>query len=185
MNITKQDIDFLNVAIDKQVDIVAEVIDKIVSEYTSNLDKIMLEVKHNVIERQPAPINELEKYFLELSTEIYFISSNTEKLGMYDYVSKLKAQETYNDAYLKYIEDGASAKKKPTVAELTALAEKDSTEDNVMHDIYMRAYKIIKNKVSSAELIVSSLSKILTSRLQESQMNTDRVERQLLNNQEI
>lgn len=185
MNITLDKVNEMQNTTDEQVSIVSSVADKIVSEYTENLDKIMLEVKHNVIEKQPAPINELEKYFLELSTEIYFISSNTEKLGMYDYVSKLKAQETYNDAYLKYIEDGASAKKKPTVAELTALAEKDSTEDNVMHDIYMRAYKIIKNKVSSAELIVSSLSKILTSRLQESQMNTDRVERQLLNNQEI
>lgn len=104
-----------------------------------------------------------------------------ETLGVYDSISKSKAQEVYNNSYLKYQYDTSGDKKKPTVAELTAMSENDSLYDRTVNELYGRAYKIVKNKIASAESMVSTLSKILSHRIQESQMTSTQTGRQILN----
>ena len=49
-----------------------------------------------------------------------FMCANVEKLGLFDSLSKAKAQETYNMRYLEYQHknDGVVGSKKPTVAEM-------------------------------------------------------------------
>ena len=104
-----------------------------------------------------------------------------EKLGVYDSISKSKAQETYNNKYLYYQYSTEDNKKKPTVAELTAMAENESLYDKTVNDLYSKAYKIVKNKVSAAETMVGTLSKILSHRVQESQMIVSQTGKRILN----
>jgi hypothetical protein len=113
--------------------------------------------------------------------------ATVEKLGLFDSLSKSKAQETYNLKYLEYQHknDGVVGSKKPTVAEITAQAETASLYDSTMSDVYAKAYKTIKNKISAAETMISTLSKILSHRMQESQLTTKQTERQILNESNI
>ena len=166
---------------------VVAIIDNVVNEYSVDLDKVMNEIHNNVICDQCPAIVTIEKYFLELSNCLYRMCERVEKLGVFDSISKSKAQETYNMKYLEHQSSnmGVSGAKKPTVAESTATAEMEALYDKTVNDIYSRAYKILKNKISAAETMVTTLSKILSHRMQESQLTVSQTGRQILNEGEV
>ena len=166
---------------------VVAIIDNVVNEYSVDLDKVMNEIHNNVICDQCPAIVTIEKYFLELSNCLYRMCERVEKLGVFDSISKSKAQETYNMKYLEHQASnmGVPGAKKPTVAESTANAEMEALYDKTVNDIYSRAYKILKNKISAAETMVSTLSKILSHRIQESQMIVTQTGRQILNEGDV
>ena len=156
----------------------------VVNQYTSDLDAIMYGVERDILQTPNPAIYTIEQYFLNLSSCLYFMCERVEKLGIYDSISKSKAQETYNNSYLKYQYNNTEDKKKPTVAELTALSEQDALYDRTINDLYSKAYKVVKNKISAAETMINTLSKILSHRVQESQMTVSQTGRQILNESE-
>lgn len=162
---------------------VSTIIDNVVTEYSSDLDKVMDDIYNNIICDQCPAIMTIEKYFLELSNCLYRMCEKVERLGVFDSISKSKAQETYNMKYLEHQASniGKTGAKKPTVAESTANAEMEALYDRTVNDIYSRSYKILKNKISAAETMVSTLSKILSHRIQESNMMSNQTERRILN----
>ena len=170
-----------------------DIIDSVVKSYTGELDRIMCMIKTDIVDKTtPAPIEIIEKYFLELSNCLYFIGEESEKLGIYDSISKSVAKETFNNNYmsdeLAFDEKG----KKKTVAELTALAENASIYEQTVNDIYNKAYKTVKAKVSSAENMCSALNKIMSRRMSELQLSstmpatfTTNPNKQILNEGEV
>ena len=162
---------------------VSTIIDNVVTEYSSDLDKVMDDIYNNIICDKCPAIMTIEKYFLELSNCLYRMCEKVERLGVFDSISKSKAQETYNMKYLEHQASniGKTGAKKPTVAESTANAEMEALYDRTVNDIYSRSYKILKNKISAAETMVSTLSKILSHRIQESNMMSNQTERRILN----
>ena len=127
-------------------------------------------------------IDVIEKHFLKLSALIYSSIENVEKLGIFDDVSKAKAKESYNNIYLNTIDE--SQAKKPTAAELTAKAERGTIVETSVNSIYSRSYKMYKSKIDAAQGMVSTLSKVLSKRMQETQfsVNVDtKSERKILN----
>ena len=169
------------------VSYVENIINNIVKEYSFDLDNIMENIYNNIINDEYPAINTIEKYFMELSNCLYFMCEKSERLGVFDSISKSKAQETYNIKYLEHQHstDGKVGAKKPTVAESQAVSENASIYDKTVNDLYNRAYKIIKSKVSAAETMVSTLSKILSHRMQESQLVSMQTGRKILNEEAI
>ena len=169
--------------VDENVKSIEYIIDETVKDYSSELDRIMAEVYTNVVSIEYPAINTVEKYFLELSNCLYMMCEKSEKLGLYDSISKAKAQDTYNQKYLEHqhSNEGVVGAKKPTVAESQAISESAALYDKTVNELYSKAYKIIKAKVSAAETMVSALSKILSHRMQESQLTSMQTGRQLLN----
>ena len=169
------------------VSYVENIINDIVKEYSSDLDSIMENIYNNIINDEYPAINTIEKYFMELSNCLYFMCEKSERLGVFDSISKSKAQETYNIKYLEHQHstDGKVGAKKPTVAESQAVSENASIYDKTVNDLYNKAYKIIKSKVSAAETMVSTLSKILSHRMQESQLVSMQTGRKILNEETV
>lgn len=159
--------------------VLEELLHTVLTQYTADLDALMLEINDNVLSDPNPAIITIEKYFLELSSCLYFMCEKVEKLGIYDSLGKSKAQEVYNQSYLRHQYD--ENKKKPTVAELSALSEADALYDKTVSDIYAKAYRTVKNKVASAETMVGTLSKVLSHRMQESQLTMTQTGRQILN----
>lgn len=143
------------------------IIDRIVLAETEALDNIMKDIHDNIIDADYPDTALIEKYFLELSNCLYFMAERVEKLGMWDAVGKIQYKETYNNAYM----NPNIEKAKPTVAELTALAEGASTYDQVASEIYSKAYKIIKGKIDAADTMISTLSKLVSKRISEMQLS--------------
>ena len=65
---------------------------------------------------------------------------------------------------------GALSSNKPTVAMLTIAAENGSVNETVVNAIYARSYKIFKFKVDSGFEMVKTLSKIISKRMTENQL---------------
>ena len=141
--------------------------DSLVLGYTSDLDQLMVRVHVDTVENE-ATDAQLEKYILELSNALYFIGSRLEAMGIKDDLSKLAAKQVYNEAYLDAPLD--SKGKKPTVAELSAMAEDSSRYETIMNNIYSRAYRQIKYKVDAAYEMLASLRKVISKRMQEAQL---------------
>ena len=163
------------------------IINDVVNEYSKDLDIVMDDIYTNIISDSCPAIITIEKYFLELSNCLYRMCEKVEKLGVFDSISKSNAQETYNTKYLEHQSSniGKPGAKKPTVAESTANAEMESLYEKTVNDIYSKSYKILKNKISAAETMVTTLSKILSHRIQESQMTVSQTGRQILNEGEV
>jgi hypothetical protein len=149
------------------------VFEKVVDSYTRSLDEIMAEIHDEIVEKDYPSTDVLEKYLLKLSNCIYFISERAEKLGVYDALTKSAFKETYNNIYLENQSSnvGVVGAKKPTVAESTAIAENGSVYEATINDLYNRVYKTVKAKLDSANTMLSSISKLISRRMSEMQMN--------------
>ena len=171
-NLDKDKLEKLTDSVSQNVSYADNIICGVVKAYTGELDRIMCMIKTDIVDKdQPATTEVIEKYFLELSNCLYFIGQEAEKLGIYDSISKSVAKETFNNYYMDDTIALDDKGKKRTVAELTALAENASIYEQTVNDIYNKAYKIVKSKVSSAENMCSALSKIMSRRMNEMQLS--------------
>lgn len=148
------------------------VFESVLDGYTRSLDEIMAEIHDEIVTKEHPSTDVLEKYLLKLSNCIYFISERAEKLGIYDALTKTAFKETYNKIYLDSQSSNINTPgaKKPTVAESTAVAENGSIYESVMNDLYNRVYKTVKVKLDSANTMLSSISKVISRRMSETQL---------------
>ena len=146
--------------------------DKLLVVYSADLDSIMERIKADCVEVEPSD-KMLESYTMELSNALYFVGQKLESVGIKDDLSKMAAKEIYNESYLNYLDIG-DAKKKPTVAELTALSEADAKYQTVVNSIYSRVYRQLKYKVDAAYEMLSSIRKIISKRMQDNQLSAAR-----------
>lgn len=175
--------DLINIKnnIEEKVDYFNTLCLEVVSKYAGDLDNLMKWVYSQIIQPDiPADSDQLEKALLELSNCVYFTYENLERVGIFDNLSKASYKEVYNEAYINNIEKDGEKRNKKTVAELTAIAESESQYESVINDIYSSAYIIIKNKISAAQTMIASISKILSKRMQETQVNEVSTRRRLV-----
>lgn len=144
----------------------------VVRKYSQALDDLMKEIYVVCIKSEDATLDNLEKYYLELSNMVYFMQEKVEQLGVYADMSGSASKEVYSKSYLSNsgLKD-ANGKSKSTVAELQAQANLDSQYESVVASIYDHAYRIVKNKVSSAQDLMNALRKIISSRNTEMQLS--------------
>ena len=145
-----------------------DIVVDIVSKYTKSLDDIMNKIKEALVDSDNITEPDVEKYFLELSSALYYIAEQSERLSVYDIISKAAYKEVYNAAYLGNQVKDAEKKNKTTVAENQAVAENASIYESAVNEMYSKAYKIVKLKVEAAQTMTSTLSKILSKKMQES-----------------
>ena len=157
---------------DNNVEAFQDICTKLVGYYATDLDELMLQVKEDVVDVDDVDTNTIEKYFLKLTNHLYFMGVQVETLGVYDDLSEISAKEEYNKTFID--SQGIApndTKSKVTVAERQAIAEETAKYGFTVNSIYNRAYKIIKFKIESAQEMVKTLSKVLSKRMVETQMD--------------
>ena len=160
MNITEQNVKYFK-----------DTCDKVVKSYSESLDNLMMDLYAECVKNPNPPIDTLERYYLELSNMIYFMIEKLEQLGVYADMSSSASKEVYSKSYLDLSMDkDDKGKSKATVAELQAKASIDSQYETVVSSIYDRAYKIVKGKVSSAQDMMNTLRRVLSTRTSEMQL---------------
>ena len=177
----KEQINTLKTNLEEKSNYFNEVCTAIVTQYAGDLDSLMKWIYQVIIQPDiPADSDSLEKAFLELSNCVYFTYENLEHVGIFETLSKATYKEVYNDHYISNIEKDGEKRNKKTVAELTAIAESNSQYESILSDIYSAAYSIIKNKISAAQTMIATLSKIMSKRMQESQSSDNSGRRRLV-----
>jgi hypothetical protein len=168
---------------------VSPILDDIQSGYSAPLDEVMKKIYNDIISSENPELPLVQKYFMELTNTLYFMTEKVEQLGLYDDISKSAAKDVYNNAYIKSTTVPTESGKKPTVAEITANAEKESLYQTTVNTLYDRAYRIFKAKYDSGYEMVKCLSKVISSRMQEMALaSTDNdigTRKVLLENQDI
>ena len=148
--------------------VVAEKCENIVKYFTSDLDAIM-DAINNDVKAGITDDNTLEEHFLKLTSVLYDISAKAEFLGLFEDNSmalyKMKFNELYSINSIK-VENG----KKPTQNDNTIYAETNSINEKLANNIYSRSFRIVKTKVDSANEMVKSLSKIISKRMSENDL---------------
>lgn len=164
-NIDTEKIDTLLQNTSSNVKYFNETCDKVIKEYCHSLDNLMREIYAVCIKSEEATLENLEKYYLELSNLVYFMISRVEQLGVFADMSLSASKEVYSKSYIaNSVDKDEKGKSKSTVAELQAQANLASQYESVVSSIYDHAYKVVKGKVSSAQDMCSCLKRIIMSR---------------------
>ena len=144
----------------------------VVKKYSEALDDLMKEIYVVCVKNEDTSLENLEKYYLELSNMIYFMNEKVEQLGVYADMSASASKEVFSKSYIAYSSNkDVEGKSKTTVKENEAKASLDAQYEEVVASIYDRAYKIVKNKVSSGQDLCNCLRKIISSRMAEMQLS--------------
>nr|DAD82719.1 MAG TPA: hypothetical protein [Siphoviridae sp. ctrpg19] len=145
---------------------------KTANSYTADLDELMNSLYNFITKPDEVETVIIERYYMELTNLLYFMSQKVETLNIYADIAKSKAKEAYNGYYLQFSsnkdEKGKSVR---TVAENTALSEQNSKTEATLGMVYESAYSIAKNKVAAGFEMVNTIRKVLSVR--QTQMQLD------------
>lgn len=144
----------------------------VVTAYSANLDSLMEAIYNSSIQEEAISTSAVERYYAELAGLLYFMSTEIEKLNIYNDMSKAAAREVYNKAYLSSSsEKDAKGKSVRTVAENTSIAEMSSQYETVVNQVYEHAYRTIRVKMDAANEMVTTLKNILKKRMSDDYIN--------------
>lgn len=144
------------------------VVGDLVAAYTQHLDNIMKDLYDTHLCDAATPIALLEEKLFELNNILYFMGDKLDTLSIKTDLAKRAAKEVYNNSYLGHqVKDAVDKKNKTTVAELSAIAERDSLYEATVEDMYEHAESRLKFKIDAGYQMVKAISKILSRRMTE------------------
>jgi len=154
MNIN--DINELQSIVDEKGKLINKMVNDIVDKCCSGLDSCIEEVEKELT-TPTFNIQDERLYTLiaRIPIELYYGSSQLERQGIKEDLSKAIKTEKYNEA----LQDTTG-----TVALKTSIAEDYAQKETILHNINSRAYRKIKSKLEYAYELLQSLKKIQTAR---------------------
>lgn len=133
---------------------IEELIFKIADKATADLDLIMQRYE-GWLQDNPTDA-ELEEVALQCTTLLYYAGEQMERVGLNEDIAKGIKMDAYNAHYHKEAVG--------TIADKKASAELATQTETLTHQIYSRAYKMIKYKVEKCEEILNAVKKIISKR---------------------
>ena len=128
-------------------------------KYTSTLDDCIYEVKELLQNTSTLSNDDLEKYIALLPVLMYELIDKMQVLGVRVDAAKTQKKTRFNTAYMHSDES--------TVAAKTSDAQLMVEEEQFIEDIYIRVYKQCETKLDIADMLHSSLKKLMNLRLNE------------------
>lgn len=148
----------------KDSSFIDKVVDEVVSEYTGNLEKYVESIKSFLEEGvQDVTTHDLNNMSLRVSSYLFFLSSNMEKVGIRASVASALHDEKYNNAYMELTTG--------TIADKQAKATNAVKEEEVINIIFDKSYRILKNRYSATEKLVDCIRKVISARMSEAELS--------------
>lgn len=161
-NIDRSAIDKILNRIDTNSDIVDDLTKEVVNKFCEPLDELMATIKTIVEDDANPPTDlELDQMTLKLPACLYFVGEAQEALGIREDVAKAVKMDVYNK-----VRDSVSG----TVADKDTKAELASQQEYIVHCVYSRAYKKVKNRMEAGYEMLNSVKKVINRRLAEMQL---------------
>lgn len=134
-------------------------VNDVVQEFGSDLDDTITEIEDLIANKDDLTIEQLNYYIAYIPIILYRISDTIGDLGVCADLAKQDRRNKYNDAML--------ASTKDTVSQRTSDAQSAVSSEQIIEDVYARAYKKLQHRMEHAESLHSSLKKILNYRISE------------------
>lgn len=147
--------------------ILDELSDNILTNYCSELNDIMNKIRLEIIDAEEAPTTVLERYLLLLAEAIFWATDKLESAEIRTSIHKAIASEAYNRAYMEAATEGGSGVKKPTIAELQAIATQQAMTEQMTATLQSSVRDRIKGRIDAAQCMHRSLTRILARRQEE------------------
>jgi len=156
-------IELLQDRINNNSKLINDLTNKLVADYCKQLDEYVRFIQSVLNDNQHPPTAlELDDMVMNLPVLLYFCGEAQENLGIKQDVAKAVKQEKYNEIY-KEIQKG-------TISDKTSKAELAVQSEEITRIIYDRAYKIVKEKMTAAYELLSSIKKVISRRMNESSL---------------
>lgn len=139
-----------------------EIIEQLIQHICSDLDKYVGEITNYQKLNDVVPIDILLRYSNLIAGCIYAAGTRLEQVGLREDIAKALRQDRYNDIFNNHATG--------TVADKTAFAESQVTNETFVQSVYQRAYKQIKSRIEAAESVQQSLKKSSSARMIEMQV---------------
>lgn len=148
--------------IDKNSEPLQSLVDDIVGEYCSELDDYMKMVDNALCSENPVTTSAMEDMLLNLNSLLYWVGNGLEVFTLKESIAKLVKEEKYNQEY---------AKAEGTIGDKTAQAKLASQEEELTKLCYTNAVKLYQHKIDQGREMASSLKKIITQRISETELS--------------
>ena len=140
--------------VDAQTEGIEKIIFQIADKATKDLDDIMTWYS-GWLQNNPTD-GELDEVALQTTTLLFYAGEMMERVGLSEDLAKGIKMDVYNAHYDK---DATG-----TIADKKASAELASQTEALTHQIYARAYKMIRYKIEKTEDMLSVVKKIISKR---------------------
>ena len=161
-NINKEAVDKILNRVDNNSNIVDKLTNEVVEKFCKPLDDLMNNIKLIVEDDQNPPTDlELDQMTLKLPACLYFVGEAQEALGIREDVAKAVKMDVYNK-----VRDSVSG----TVADKETKAELASQQEYIVHCVYSRAYRKVKNRMEAGYEMLNSVKKVINRRMTEAQL---------------
>ena len=149
--------------VDTNSQTVDDIVNEVVSKFCKPLDDLMAKIKEIVEDdKNPPTDEELDNMTLRIPTCLYFVGEAQEALGIREDVAKAVKMDVYNK-----VRDSVGG----TVADKDTKAELASQQEYIVHSIYARAYKKVKNRMEAGYEMLNSVKKVINRRMSEAQLS--------------
>lgn len=143
----------------KDCDEVVTTATTIADKYTNDLDIVLFEIRDLLNRQTELSVDDLTKYIAVIPVMIYDLIDKMQVLGVRSDAAKTERKTQFNKAYI--------TSEETTVAAKTSAAQLIVEDEQFIEDMYSRIYKLCEAKIDVAEMLHSSLKKILQWKLTE------------------
>ena len=144
-----------------------DIMTKMCKVYTKHLDAYMHDIDVVLTNSKVTeiPTITIEEWILNITNILYFTVSGLEEVGLKEDVCKRIRQELYAKAHTEST---------GTVAERQNIALVAVQDEDLILQVYSRAYKSIKAKVDAGYEMLNSMKKILSARITDMEISNNR-----------
>lgn len=153
VNIRQTEVDDAHDVVYEYGNIVEKVVDDIVLSEVADLDNTILDIQDLLADRANIHPDDLTYYISYLPTLIYFVTDRAESVGIKSDSSSVIRKQKFDDFYL--LAEGK------TINDKTSETNRLVINEAIVESAYKRAYKKIQSRLEVADMMLTSLKKVL------------------------
>lgn len=153
INLRQEEIEDVKETVDSYGDIVESVVNEIIEKEVSVLDDTIYDIQELLVNKDMIDVEDLTYYIAYLPTLIYYVGDRAESVGIKSDSSNVVRKQKFDDFYL--------LAKGKTVNDKTSETNKLIINESVVESAYKRAYKKIQSRLDIADMVLTSLKKVL------------------------
>lgn len=153
INLRQEEVEDVKETVDSYGDIVESVVNEIIDKEVSVLDDTIYDIQELLVNKDMIDVDDLTYYIAYLPTLIYYVGDRAESVGIKSDSSTVVRKQKFDDFYL--------LAKGKTVNDKTSETNKLIINESVVESAYKRAYKKIQSRLDIADMVLTSLKKVL------------------------